>query len=148
LGLKDANKNRERLVKHACRGLIKSGHQKTLKALGYKAPKLSIDNFKLDKKTLKVGESLTFSFTLSSLAKGTQPLIVDYIVHHQKANGQLSPKVFKLKTFELKAGASTSMSKKHAFKVITTRVYHPGQHRLEVQVNGTSLGSLDFILKS
>ncbi len=41
--LQDADRNRERLVKHACRTLIKKGHRATLEALGYGEPDISID---------------------------------------------------------------------------------------------------------
>ncbi|MEH6711398.1 MAG: DNA alkylation repair protein, partial [Paraglaciecola polaris] len=36
--LKDASKNRQRLVHHACRTLIKNGHKRTLAALGFVPP--------------------------------------------------------------------------------------------------------------
>ncbi|GAA0780654.1 DNA alkylation repair protein [Roseibium denhamense] len=41
--LKGADKNREKLVKHACRTLIKSGHPATLKAFGLNPPELQFE---------------------------------------------------------------------------------------------------------
>ena len=37
--------------------------------------------------------------------------------------------------------------KKHSFKLITTRVYYPGEHVLEIMVNGKNLGKIPFQLK-
>jgi len=41
------------------------------------------------------GTSLRFSVLIASKATYDQPLMIDYIIHHQKANGKTSPKVFK-----------------------------------------------------
>ena len=45
--LKGASKDREKLVCHACRTLIKQGHQKTLKALGYGPPRIKLEKLKM-----------------------------------------------------------------------------------------------------
>jgi len=143
--LKDASKDRTRLVKHACRSLIKEGHKGTLEALGYGPVKIAVD---LDLKTKKIrmGEPLEFSARLTSQAKTIQPLIIDYVLHHRKANGQTSPKVFKWKVAEIKPGQTLNLSKKHPIKPITTRVYYEGAQGVEVQVNGQSYGKAEFDL--
>ena len=107
---------------------------------------------------MPVGQSMMFSFsmgasvvlavTLGSTVKRDQPLIVDYVVHHQKANGSTSPKVFKWKTFTLKAGESLRIEKRHSVKQVTTRVYYPGAHRIAVQINGKVVAETAFELKS
>jgi len=61
---------------------------------------------------------------------------LDYIVYFKKANGTLSPKVFKLKTFELEPFAQIKIEKNHSLREITTRKYYPGGHGLSVQING------------
>lgn len=73
--------------------------------------------------------------------------MIDYAIHHQKANGTTTPKVFKWKIASLNSGKTLKVSKKHAFKPITTRVYYPGLHKLEVLVNGTSVAIVDFELR-
>ncbi|MFT7523702.1 MAG: hypothetical protein ACI92A_001563 [Candidatus Paceibacteria bacterium] len=83
---------------------------------------------------------------MHSNADKEQPILVDYVIHHQKANGTTSGKVFKWKTSVLKPGAALVITKKHAFKQITTRVYYPGLHRVEIIVNGASIGVTDFQL--
>ena len=75
-----------------------------------------------------------------------QRLVIDYAVHHVKADGRLSPKVFKGKSLMLRPGETLTLSKRHALRPITTRVYHAGLHRLEILVNGVSVASADFRL--
>ncbi len=140
------DKNRVRLVRHACRSLIKSGHQPTLDALGYKPAQAALYAFELNRDTVGFGESIEFSAQLKSTADHDQDLIIDYIIHHQKANGTTTPKVFKWKNARLSKGAGLGLKKTHAFKAITTRKYHPGRHIIEIQANGKSLGRKEFIL--
>jgi len=144
--MKDANKDRARLVRHACRSLLKSGHKKTLKVLGFGPPK--IRNIFLQILTPKVilGGKLQFELSLTSKTKHEQKLMVDYVVHHQKANGSTSPKVFKWRSIMLQPGELLSGTKNHAIKKITTRVYYPGAHKIEIMVNGVSVAIADFQL--
>jgi len=144
--LKGASEERKRLVRHACRTLIKNGHKKTLSVLGYKAPKVKQVKIKLASNKVVFGDALEFSLSFSSDLNREQPFVIDYIIHHQKANGTISPKVFKLKTTTLAKGKDLSITKRHAIKKITTRVYYPGLHRLEIVINGVSIGKKDFKL--
>ena len=68
------------------------------------------------------------------------------MIHHRKANGATSPKTFKWKVMELSAGKSANLTKKHVIKPITTRVYYPGQHAVEIQINGQSYSEAKFEL--
>ena len=144
--LKGASPERKKLVRHACRSLIKAGHKKTLAALGYKKPKVSLTHFNVLTPVVQFGDALRFDIALRSEAKTDQDLIIDYVVHHRKANGKTSPKVFKWKTTCLKANTDHVAVRKHAMRQITTRVYYPGMHQVEIMVNGESLGSEHFEL--
>lgn len=144
--MKGAGKNRERLVRHACRTLVKQGHQKTLKALGYGAPRAKLETLDILTPRVNFGESLQFNISLTSTSTKPQNFILDYAIHHQKANGTTSPKVFKWKTGRLEPSSTLKATKKHPLKKITTRVYYPGTHSVEIFVNGTSFGSKDFEL--
>ena len=144
--LKGADKNRQRLVRHACRTLIKQGHRGTLKALGYGPPRVELDKLEILTPRVTFGAALEFELRLTSTVNRAQPLIVDYAIHHRKASGGTSPKVFKWKTTTLAPLATLEANRKHAIKKITTRVYYPGAHRVEIFVNGISLGSEEFEL--
>lgn len=144
--LQDADKNRERLVKHACRTLIKQGHKPTLEALGFGDPNVVLDALSIKTPQVEFGNALEFEIALRSTSGKSQNLIIDYAIHHRKANGNTSPKVFKWKNVTLKAGAILNAAKKHAIKPITTRTYYNGEHAVEIFVNGVSLGQQDFEL--
>ena len=139
-------KEKQRLVRHACRSLIKQGHQKTLKALGYGIPKVELDHLEFLTPEVHFGKALEFELQLDSNSKKDQPLIIDYIIHHRKANGSTSPKVFKWKTITLKAEQSLTATRKHSMRKITTRVYYPGIHSLEIVINGVIFDNQDFEL--
>jgi hypothetical protein len=95
---------------------------------------------------VKFGDAMQFSLSISSDSNEDQALMIDYIIHHQKANGSTSPKVFKWRVVSLAGNKTLVSSRKHAFKKITTRVYYPGLHRVEVVINGVSVGAADFEL--
>jgi len=144
--LKEATKEREKLVSHACRTLKKKGHKKTLQILGFGVPRIKKSSINILTPELKFGDSLQFELIIISDLGKDQDLMIDYIIHHQKANGTTSPKVFKWRTTTLQANEKLSLTKKHAIKKITTRIYYPGLHVIEVMVNGVSLGTSGFQL--
>jgi len=90
---------------------------------------------------------MTFSFELSSSAKCSQRLAVDYRVTFARANGRSSQKVFKLAEKTIAAGESIPLTIKQASADLSTRRHYPGEHRLEVIVNGRSMQSAGFQLK-
>ena len=137
---------RQRLVRHACRSLVKQGHAGALAALGYREARLSVSSLNLTTPQVVFGSSLEFELSLTSGATAAQDLIIDYIVHHRKADDRLSPKVFKWKTVRLAGDETIAVRRRHPMRQITTRVYYPGQHRLEVQVNGKPVAGADFEL--
>lgn len=144
--MKDASKDRIKLVKHACRNLVKNGHKKTLSVLGYNEPEIKQSSITIVTPEVNFGEALQFSVSIESASKQDQPVMIDYIIHHQKANGSTSPKVFKLRVTSLSPSKPLEIKKKHAMKKITTRKYYAGLHTLEVVVNGVSIGQKDFQL--
>lgn len=144
--MKGASKNRQRLVRHGCRTLIKQGHPETLKALGYGKPQVFLESLVITTPLVLFGESLNFEMILTSTIDKGQKLIIDYAVHHQKANGKTSPKVFKWKAITLVAETSLTADRKHPMRKITTRTYYPGTHLLEIFINGESQGTQEFEL--
>lgn len=136
------------LIRHAARTLVKQGNKDVLTILGYSPQAdISVSKIKLEKPVVKMGEALNFSFEVKSTARQPQTLVIDYVIYHVKANGKLTPKVFKLTNKTLGPGQILKISKTHPFRFITTRKYYPGKHALEVQVNGTSYQKINFELK-
>lgn len=136
------------LIRHAARTLIKQGNPDALKIFGFDPnARIALSEIILDRQTILVGDSLHFSFEVTSRSHQAQDLVIDYIIHHMKANGKLQGKIFKLTKKKLNAGESVRIAKKHSFRPISTRRYYPGLHRLEIQVNGTVYSQAEFELK-
>jgi 3-methyladenine DNA glycosylase AlkC len=145
---KTNNRGTQWIVSHASRTLVKQGHEDALVLLGY-TPKLDIqvERLQVPKHTIRMGENLTFEFEIHSKNNKQQDLMIDYVIYHMKANGKLSPKVFKLAKKKLKSGETLRLSKKHPFRQISTRKYYSGEHRLEIQINGKIYAQAEFKLE-
>ncbi len=143
--LEGADKNRKRLVKHACRTLIKQGHKGVLSAFGYDPLAGLVCELKITSPTVDFGGTLDFEADFSGSA-GSPKIMVDYAIHFVKANGSTVPKMFKWKDTVLTNGA-VQACRKHAIKPITTRKYYHGEHWLEIFVNGVSVAKKSFILR-
>jgi len=135
------------VIKHASRGLIKSGNPRALLLFGVSSDvKIELKKFKLTAKKITLGEYLTFSFILKSTSKQSQKLIVDYKVYFVKNDGNSKPKVFKLRELIISAGELVEINKKHLFKNFTTRKHYAGKHFLEIVINGKASGKKPFEL--
>jgi 3-methyladenine DNA glycosylase AlkC len=136
-----------RLVRHGLRTLVKQGHPEALALLGFPpADGLVVDGPELDATSVAVGGALGFSCVVVNTGAEPARLAIDYVVHHRKANGSTTPKVFKLTTRTLGPGERLTVARTHSFKVITTRAYHPGEHAIALQVNGKAFGRSVFTL--
>lgn len=125
------------IARAALRTLIKKGDPTALELLGVArdAP-VRARNLRLNQQSFRMNDVIELSFVIQSDSPSDQKLVVDYVIHHAGANGARRPKVFKLKTFVLRAGERVELTKRHALRPITTRTYHPGEHLLEIQING------------
>ncbi|MCW9033311.1 MAG: hypothetical protein OQJ97_03755 [Rhodospirillales bacterium] len=146
--MKDASHERKRLIRHGLRSLIKAGNSGALKVLGYGPVKVNLQDFTLKTPSVTLGGALEFSLSISSYTQEKQPIIIDYKVYHMRANGKLSPKVFKWKTITIQKDKPLCFSRRHSIKPITTRRYYPGNHRVEIMINGETICGEDFTLKT
>ncbi|MDX8150406.1 hypothetical protein SK069_02270 [Patulibacter brassicae] len=136
----------ERLVRHALRTLVKRGDPGALAVLGFAPAEVAVDGPLLDADRVTIGGSLRFRGTVRNAGEAEARLAIDYVVHHRKANGTRTPKVFKLTTATLAPGASIDLDRTHSFRPITTRRYHPGTHAIGLQVNGVATPLVPFEL--
>lgn len=144
--LPDAPEPRRALLRHASRTLVKQGDAAVLAAWGLGQPLQGRALLRIEPASIRLGEAVALCLTLVSGASRPQTLQVDYAVHHVKANGSSSPKVFKGWRLELAAHESRAMVRRHAVRPISTRTYHPGWHRVVVQVNGVAVAEAGFEL--
>jgi urea transporter len=141
-----ASDERRALLKHASRGLVKAGDAAVLAAWGLGEAYRGRLALAVSPTALAVGEVLTIMVDLQSTAQAPQRLAIDYAVHHVKAAGHTTPKVFKGWVVELAAGERRQLDKRHPMKVITTRRYHPGAHAVDLRINGQVLAEAGFVL--
>lgn len=137
---------RRALLRHASRTLIKAGHAQVLAAWGQGEPLAGRATLALRPGAIALGEAVELRVGLQSQAGSAQPLVIDYAVHHVKADGRTSPKVFKGWTLTLAPGEARVLVRRHALRAISTRRHHPGWHRVTLQVNGQTLAEAGFEL--
>lgn len=134
----------DKIVKHACRTLLKAGNKRALKIFGYSNPStMVVSNFILGKNKIKIGDNLEFSFDLTLKQKGKVRL--EYGVFYVKANGKLSKKVFKMSENNYKAGTHP-FSRKQFFGDMSTRKHFPGTHEISIIINGEEKEKTSFEL--
>jgi 3-methyladenine DNA glycosylase AlkC len=144
--LPGASPQRRALLRHASRTLIKAGDRRVLAAWGLDRPFKGELSLELTPPRLQVGEHFELRLNLQSAAARSQKLAIDYALHHVKADGRLTPKVFKGWALDLPAGARRELVRRHSMRPVTTRRYHPGRHRVELLVNGRTLAQGEFDL--
>ncbi len=142
LGTPDANT--PRVVRHGLRTLLKNAHPGALALLGFPPASLAVTAARLDRTAVALPGELGFEFEVTNTGPAEARLALDYVVHYRKANGTLAEKVFKLATPVLGPGESRTFSKRHAFRQMTTRVHHTGNHVLELQINGVRYPAGNF----
>jgi 3-methyladenine DNA glycosylase AlkC len=144
----NASIERQWLIRHALRTLVKSGHQDVFVLLGYsKNPQIIVSQFSLTDTRIVLGDFIGIEVLVKSASLDTQKIVIDYKIHHIKANGLTTTKVFKWKNISLLSQQAMTLNKRHLFKLITTRRYYPGRHTVEILINGVSYGSADFELQ-
>ena len=124
------------VVRHGLRRLVKEGHQGALQLLGYGPPEISNIRLRLSPTPVAVGDSFGIELSLASGASTDQALLIDYAVHYRRKDGSLGPKVFKWAERELVPGERLKIRKNQHFRHTSTRRLNPGEHAIEVQING------------
>jgi 3-methyladenine DNA glycosylase AlkC len=149
--MKDATPHRSRLVRHALRSAVKRGDPDALEILGFlPATGVQVRDIRIAPAVASIGDSVTFTVDLSNEGSITLPLLIELRVHFVKANGRSSPKVFALKELELQPHGSVRLTKAISLAQHTTRTHYPGEHRVEVLVNGRASGTgvFDIVAES
>ncbi|MGB4058992.1 MAG: DNA alkylation repair protein [Burkholderiaceae bacterium] len=146
--LPGASPERRWLVEHALRFAVKRGDAGALDVLGFGArAEVAVAQARVEPAVARVGGAVSVAFELHNTQTHAQDVLVDFCIHYVKASGQTAPKVFKLKTATLAPGQAVAFAKRVSLAQMTTRVHHPGTHRVEVLVNGVAqpLGSFELL---
>ncbi|PTQ74230.1 DNA alkylation repair protein [Pseudomonas sp. GV071] len=135
------------IIRHGLRSLIKQGDRRALALLGAGEPaEVELTALQVSPAKVRLGQSMTLSFTLKSTRNTPQRLVVDYAIDYVKASGKVARKVFKLKTLDLAPGALVVLSRSQQIRELTTRKHYYGHHAVHVLVNGERLDSSGFDL--
>jgi len=127
---------RQALLRHASRTLVKQGDAAVLAAWGVGAAYAGSASWAVAPAALHIGETAQLSLTLTSNAATPQRLAIDYAVHHVKADGRSTAKVFKGWSLTLAPGEQRWLQRRHSFKPVTTRQLRPGWHVVDLRING------------
>jgi 3-methyladenine DNA glycosylase AlkC len=135
------------VVRHGLRSLVKAGDADALRLLGFDhhAP-IRVESFAVTTPTVTLGQTLDFEATLSHDDEEALPVVVDFGIHHIRADGSRSPKVFKLTTRSLPPNTPTVITKRHRIKAVTVRRYYSGTHVVDLMVNGRVVSTATFEL--
>ncbi|NDV82239.1 DNA alkylation repair protein [Bacteroides sp. 51] len=135
------------IIKHGCRTLLKQGNPEVMELFGLGSAKnIRIENLQISTPEVRVGNSLEFSFNLLNNSNKKIKIRLEYGLYYQKANGALSKKVCKISEKDYAANSITRITRKHSFKVVTTRKLHPGLHQVAVIINGNEFEKHNFEL--
>ena len=142
----EAAANTRWVVRHGLRTLVKKANPGALALMGFAPATLEVTPLRVSPDVVTTPGSLTLEFEVTNVGPESVRLAIDYLVYYVKANGMLAPKVFKLATPTVAPGERVVLSKRHAFRPMTTRVHYAGAHSVELQINGQRYGRADFEL--
>jgi len=136
--------NTDKLVKHACRTLLKSGNPEIMALFNFAPPdNIRVMNFEINESVV-MGGAVNFSFDLVGDEK-LGKIRIEFAIYFVKSNKTLSRKVFKVSEAEIDS-SNKSVKKRFSFAPISTRKYYPGKHALSIIVNGVELNKRCFVL--
>lgn len=145
---KDSTEERNWIIRHALRTLIKKGNPEVFNLLGYSNDiAIEIPTISLEKDNIVVGDYLECNFELESKNEDSHSLLIDYKIHYTLSKEKTGEKVFKYKKLQINPNEKLKLKLRHSFKQITTRKYYNGKHRIEILVNGKSKKEISFNLK-
>ena len=124
------------LVRHATRSLLKRGDPRSIELLGLRA------DAPVDISSLEIPEQVplgsVLEFSLALLAREDTEVIADSVLYSPGTSGRLTiRRVYQLKRLRLSMGQPLTLTKRHRLRPgMTTLTIRPGQHELEVRLNG------------
>ncbi|MCX2478236.1 DNA alkylation repair protein [Pedobacter sp. MC2016-15] len=142
------SKETDAIIKHGCRTLLKQGHSEILKQYGLDSTNITVEDFRILSPEVKIGESVEFEFSITNQNPSNQTVRLEYGLYYQKSKGHLARKVFKISEKIYEPGVRVKVNRKQSFRLITTRIFHPGEHQVSIIVNGVEKGVLAFNLSA
>ncbi|MBF4491441.1 DNA alkylation repair protein [Flavobacterium sp. MR2016-29] len=143
---KGCSKETDAIIKHGSRTLLKQGHPEILSHYGLESTNIELSSFEIKTPIVKIGDYLQFQFHLNNKNPEPKNIRLEYAVHYKKAKGHLAKKVFKISEKSYQPNQLIKVERNQSFKLITTRVFHIGNHQLSIIINGKESEVLEFEL--
>jgi 3-methyladenine DNA glycosylase AlkC len=140
--------DRDRLVKHACRTLLKAGNPEAMRLFGFRNPAdIQVSRFAIAEQAVPLGGLLHFSFTLQSASTTTalDKIRLEYRIDFARPHGRGARKVFKISESDSK-DHERLVQRKHSFVDRSTRKHYEGVHKITLIVNGVEKAGAQFHL--
>jgi len=132
------------ILRHALRGLLKQANPQALLLFGI-TPVALTAKLSLSSPSASASQPLHFQISLAGSAPPCQ-LRLEYRIGYLKKNGKLSFKVFQWAKPKWQ-GQPLQLARQQAFVDLTTRKHYPGQHQLEIWLNGHCVAQQSFELR-
>ena len=133
----------DRLVRHACRTLLKRSHPEALALFGFGKIKVEIEELAVSPE-VRIGGELKFGFVLRTRAN---PVRIEYAIDYVKSGGKLSRKVFALAELKGEPVGEKRFERRHSFRDMTTRKHYAGVHVFTLIVNGREVAAEEFSVR-
>ena len=141
---KKAHQHTRWIVKHGLRTLLKGGNREALKLFHYGNPQnITREKIILEKNNVVIGEDLNFQVQIK--IEKPLKLRLEYALYFLRKRGEYTRKIFKIREREVSSG-KLSLKQKHSFKLLSSRNYYPGSHKISLVVNGREGKSVEFQL--
>ncbi|WP_052666827.1 hypothetical protein [Nitriliruptor alkaliphilus] len=130
------------VIRHGLRTLIKAGDPAALELIGYAADApVHLERVSIAPDRLAIGGRAWLEVELTTDGPAPVPVVVEYLVHYLGARGPRKPKAYRLAERVLEPGVTCRLRRTQRFDHASIRTLYPGEHVIEVQVNGRVLGS-------
>jgi 3-methyladenine DNA glycosylase AlkC len=137
----------DRIIKHACRTLLKKGDHHALTLHGFDPKsRAAVSSFTLPKAKVKIGGHLNFKFEFINKEKRLAWFWLEYAIDYITSSGKTSRKIFKISESSLPPGKKVKVQRKQSFKNFTTRKHFKGKHLITILANGKKLASREFFV--
>jgi 3-methyladenine DNA glycosylase AlkC len=130
------HKATDALIKHACRTLLKQAQPEIMTLFGFVPGLINLTALDITTPIVPIGGQLSFIFSIKNTSNEAMKLRLEYGLYYLKKNGTLARKVFKICERMIAGNQQETISRNQSFKLISTRVFHPGTHQLSIIING------------
>ncbi len=129
--------NRNKLVKHGARTLLKKGDVHALSIFGLGPnPAIQVENLKILSPVVKIGDYLSFEFKLENTSLEAALVRLEYAIYYKGSTGDQRKKVFKISEKTYPSKSKKSIQRRQSFKLISTRRFYEGVQGLSIIING------------